>query len=99
MKADRKRLIRAAAAGILALFLAAGIIFVARDVAVNPPVSPALAEPPAAGSPMVTNEVATEKPAKEAKNDSSARKAKKKTPKQPRRPQQRDFLNEPVKSK
>lgn len=88
MKIDRRRLARAIAVAIIGLFLAAGIIYVGRDVAANPPEVPALQEP---APPDTSSLDATPAATRHRK-----KKTTKKGAKQQRRPAQRDFLNEPV---
>lgn len=87
MKIDRRRLARAIAVAIIGLFLAAGIIYVGRDVAVNPPESQALKEP----APPDTSSPDTIPTTRHRK-----KKTTKKEARPQRRPAQRDFLNEPV---
>lgn len=87
MKIDRRRLARAIAVAIIGLFLAAGIIYVGRDVAANPPESPALQEP-------APPDTSSQNPTPTTRH--RKKKTTKKGAKQQRHPAQRDFLNEPV---
>lgn len=87
---DRRRIARGIAVAITSAFLVGGIVFLARDVAVDPPV-PAAMQTPTPSDTAARRDVAPK--------DSAALKKKTKEIK-PGKPQQkptaRDFLAEPV---